>query len=126
MIMGRKTMESLGRPLPGRRNLVVSRNASQVPEGFELFSSLESAIQFAEALDQEEVFIIGGGEVYRQAMPLATRIYHTRVHARFPDASAYFHLPAEPWECIWSMRHPRDEKHTYDFTFEIWEPTVKA
>jgi dihydrofolate reductase len=122
VIMGRKTMESLGKALPGRRNLVITRGNSALSEGFEAYSSLEAAIASARETDAEEIFIIGGGEVYRQAIPLADRIYYTRVHVRFPDASAHFYLPGEPWELVWSMQHPRDEKHALDFSFEIWEP----
>jgi len=122
VIMGRKTMESLGKALPGRRNLVITRGNAEIMPGFEAFSSLEAAIASAAETETEEIFIIGGGEVYRQSIPLANRIYYTRVHARFPDASAHFYLPGEPWESVWSMLHPRDEKHAFDFSFEIWEP----
>lgn len=122
VIMGRKTMHSLGKALPGRRNLVITRGNGEILPGFEVYASLETAIAAAAETETEEIFIIGGGEVYRQAIPLANRIYHTRVHARFPDAAAHFYLPGAPWESVWSMRHPRDEKHVYDFSFEIWEP----
>jgi dihydrofolate reductase len=121
MIMGRKTMESIGRALPGRRNLVVSRNPPEQAEGFEYYQSLEAALQAAETTEQVEIFLIGGGSLYQQAMPLADRIYLTRVQAQFPDASVHFHMPDRGWNCVFSEEHASDEKHPYPFRFEKWE-----
>ncbi|MFA7290807.1 MAG: dihydrofolate reductase [Rhodocyclaceae bacterium] len=92
VIMGRKTWESLGRPLPGRRNIVVSRNADYQPVGGERVGSLEAAI--AATADVDEAFVIGGAELYRQALPLVQRIYLTEIagdyagDAYFPEFSA--------------------------------------
>lgn len=122
MVMGRKTMESIGRPLPGRRNLVVSRSKQEHREGYEFFDSLESALASASASNETEVFVIGGGNMYAQALPLAGRIYFTRVEAHFPEATVHFHLPAQGWHCIFSETHPADERHPFPFSLEIWEP----
>jgi dihydrofolate reductase len=122
MVMGRKTMESIGRPLPGRRNLVVSRSKQEHREGYEFFDSLESALASASASDETEVFVIGGGMLYQQALPLAGRIYYTRVDARFPEATVHFHLPEQGWHCISYEAHPADEQHAFPFRLEIWEP----
>lgn len=121
VIMGRKTMESIGRALPGRRNLVVSRNRNLTSEGFEYYDSLETALTAAESGEQEEIFVIGGGSLYQQAIPRADRIYLTRVEAKFPEASVHFHMPETNWHCVFSEDHPVDEKHLLPFRFEIWE-----
>jgi len=120
VIMGRNTMNSLGRALPGRRNLVISsRNADLLP-GFIYFPSLETAVQNAAQSDSDEIMIIGGGSVYSLALPMADRIYLTRVHAEFPAAEVHFHMPAEGWVRSFTEFHPMDERHAYNFTFEIW------
>jgi dihydrofolate reductase len=121
VIMGRNTMLSLGRSLPKRRNIVISRNKHAVLVGFDLFHSLEEAIASASETDKEEIFIIGGGSVYEQALPFADRIYYTRVQANFPDAETFFHLPKDGWKLEYSFFHPIDESHIFPFTFEIWE-----
>lgn len=93
LIMGRKTFESIGRPLPGRTNIVVTRQANYAPEGVEVFSNLNEAIARAEEIAQrdgvDEIFINGGGELYREAMHLAKRLYITHVDAA-PDADTFF------------------------------------
>jgi len=93
LIMGRKTFESIGRPLPGRTNIVVTRQADYAPDGVEAFGSLEDAIARAQEIAQrdgvDEVFINGGGELYREAMGLAERLYITHVDAA-PDGDTFF------------------------------------
>lgn len=89
VVMGRKTWESLPRrPLPGRLNVVISRNPDYRADGARLAASLREAIGIASGA--EEIFIIGGGEVYRQAMPLASRLYLTRIQAEAPEADTFF------------------------------------
>ncbi|MEL7310522.1 MAG: dihydrofolate reductase [Pseudomonadota bacterium] len=94
IVMGRKTFDSIGKPLPGRRNLVVSRNSELWIDGAEVVGSIESAL--AACADADEVMIIGGGQLYEQAMPLAGRLYITRVHLKVPDGDARLeNLPDE-------------------------------
>jgi dihydrofolate reductase len=115
VVMGRKTFESLGRALSGRTNVVITRNPEFAAEGATVVGSLEEALALFPA--SEEVFVIGGGEIYRQAMPLADRLYLTRVGAdydgdtRFPDWN-----PAE-WTLISSENHShgKDFPHPFDF-----------
>lgn len=87
VIMGRKTYESLGRPLPNRRNIVISRNPSYCAEGCETATSLNEAIKITES--ESEVFVIGGGQIYAQAMDIASKIYLTIVHKNY-DADTFF------------------------------------
>jgi len=96
VIMGRKTWESLGRPLPGRRNLVVSRNADYRAAGGEVFPSLAAAL--AACSGEPECFVIGGAELYRQALPLAQRIHLTEIGESFTGDASFPELPATEWE----------------------------
>ena len=101
VIMGRKTFASIGRPLPGRDNIVVTRDAAFMADGVEVAGSLDAAIAIATrcaiARGADEIMVIGGAEIYRLAMPLASRIYLTRVHAR-PSGDASF---ADPDPAHW-------------------------
>lgn len=91
VIMGRRTFESLpGGALPGRRNIVVSRRADYAPENAERAGSLDEALQLAAQTEPEEIMIIGGGEIYSQALPLTSRIYLTEVEADYPEADTFF------------------------------------
>ncbi|MDR3328959.1 MAG: dihydrofolate reductase [Prevotellaceae bacterium] len=104
VIMGRRTFESIGRPLPHRQNIVLSRSlAAAEPPGVQLAASLADALQAAQGA--EEAFVIGGGSIYRQAMPLAQRLYLTHVHTVVADGDAFF-PPVSPRE--WSLA---DERH---------------
>lgn len=95
IIMGRKTYESIGRPLPNRTNIVITRDTSYVAPGCIVVNDLNTALQKAKELDSEEIFIIGGGEIFKQALPLVTKLYLTIVHDSikgdvfFPDYSEF-------------------------------------
>lgn len=95
IIMGRKTYESIGRPLPNRTNIVITRNMDFKIDGVTTFSSIQEALDFAKEKEETEVFIIGGGEIYKQAIPFADRLYLTLVRDEpeadtfFPDYSAF-------------------------------------
>lgn len=119
VVMGRKTFASIGRPLPGRRNLVVSRQADLHIEGCEVYTSLEAAVA---AVADEEVFIIGGAQIYRQAWSLARRLYLTRVHTLVADYDASIPevLPTE-WRRVSATDYAADEKNAYSLTFEVYE-----
>ena len=119
VIMGRKTMESLGKPLKNRTNIVISRNVESIQEGFEYAPSLDVAIERAFALDAHEIFIIGGGQIYAEAMPLATRLYITRVKSTFPNADTFFPAIDTSWQVVFQELHEIDEKHEHAFEFLI-------
>lgn len=122
VIMGRKTLQSLGKPLKNRTNIVVTRQQGFTAEGVEVFHDLASAIQRAQAVDSEEVFVIGGGEIYRQALPLIDRLYLTQVHHTFPEATAHFPaIDFEKWKVVSRKTHPADDRHDYAFTFLVLE-----
>ncbi len=118
VVMGRKTCESLGRPLPNRRNVVITRSEIQIA-GCEVVHSLDEALALFPA--DEEVFVIGGAQIYAEALPIADRLYLTRVHCnyegdtRFPDWN-----PAE-WRLVASERFEHGTEYPYPFTFETYE-----
>ena len=115
IIMGRKTFESFPtRPLPGRRNIVVTRNSGYRREGIETASSLEEAI----ALAGEDCFVIGGGEIYRQALPLATSLQLTEIAAECPDADTFFpEVSADQWRLTWRGGVQTDPATGVEYTF---------
>lgn len=116
VIMGRKTFDSIGKPLPGRTNLIISRNPHLRIEGAIVTSSFEEALRQAATLtDKEEIFIIGGQKIYELATPFATKIYLTRVNGS-PEGDAFFDLsPYKNWEITDSVHFERSEKNEYDF-----------
>jgi dihydrofolate reductase len=117
VIMGRKTFESIGMALPGRQNIVVSRNPELAIEGCDVAGSLEQALEIA---DGEEVMIIGGGELYRLALPLASRMHLTVVDCE-PEADTWFpEWGRSEWEQLSSEHHPADDRHQYAFEMQEW------
>ncbi len=130
VIMGRKTFESMAsRILPGRINIVISRNPSSLPVMDNLWaaSGLEDAITLAKTTDCNEAFIIGGGDIYRQSMALTDRIYMTRVHGKFPTADTFFpSFSNSEFKLADAVDMPADEKHVHAYTFETWERVDRA
>jgi dihydrofolate reductase len=124
VVMGRKTFEALkGKPLPGRLNIVISRRARmEIPDGVIWVGDLESALDASRKWNAKEVFVIGGGEIYRQAMSRADKVYLTRVQAKFPEADTHLEgFDEAEWKLKDRQVHSSDEKHAYDYAFEIWE-----
>lgn len=118
VIMGRKTYESIGRPLPRRRNIIISRNSELQIDGCEVASSLEAAVEMCRG--EEEVFVIGGGEIYRQAMPIAHKLYITHVgleadgDTRFPEIDG-------SWREVRREEWARGAEFPYPFAFVDYE-----
>ncbi|PIQ75807.1 dihydrofolate reductase [Candidatus Peregrinibacteria bacterium CG10_big_fil_rev_8_21_14_0_10_49_24] len=115
IILGRKNYESIGRPLPRRRNIVISRQPNLSIDGCEVVASLEEALDLVK--QEDEVFVIGGGEIYRQALPSADRIYLTRVHADIEGDVFFPELSEEDWEEVSREEHLADDRHAYAFTY---------
>lgn len=118
VIMGRKTYESLGRPLPKRQNVVISRQPLQI-EGCTVVHSLQEAIDLFPS--DEELFIIGGGQIYGEALPLADRMYLTIVEQDYAGDTLFPHWEREAWELRSSTRHERGEEFPHPFRFEYYE-----
>lgn len=118
VIMGRRTYESIGRPLPGRKFIVVSRNWRGAPEGVTLARSVEEALR---AADGDEVFILGGSEIFRLTLPVADRLYLTRVEA---DVEGDVHFPEidpEEWVLVSREELGADEKNDYPTTYLVYD-----
>lgn len=119
IIMGRKTWESIGRPLPERRMLVVTRDPAKLAGApVEAFASLEAALA---AAGEGEVFVIGGGEIFREALPKTGRVYLTRVQVEIPGDVTFPDMPEREWREISREDHAADEKNPYAYTFFIYE-----
>jgi dihydrofolate reductase len=117
ILMGRKTFESIGKPLPKRRNIVISRSSTHI-EGCEVFGSIEAAL--AAVQHEEQVFMIGGDSIYQQSLAFCEEVILTRIHHRF-EADAFFpELTADTWELKFNARHEKDEKHDYAYSFQLY------
>ncbi|GAB3263821.1 type 3 dihydrofolate reductase [Larkinella harenae] len=121
ILMGRKTFESLGKPLPNRLNVVITRNANYQPEGTIVVDSLDKALEEARKTGIAEAFVIGGAEIYRQAIPFADRLYLTEVKASFEGDARFPDFNQSDWEELSRRPHPADERHAVPFDFVIWE-----
>jgi len=121
ILMGRKTFESIGKALPGRRNVVLTRNADWSHEGVTVVHSLDEAFMEIAPLQVEEVFVIGGAELFKATLPRAYRIYLTRIHHRFEGDTWFPELPAAEWTRVKSRDCEADEKNKWAHTFEVWE-----
>jgi dihydrofolate reductase len=119
VIMGRRTWESLAGPLPGRRNLVVSRTSGYRAQGAEVFTDLDAAL--AACASGPDPFVIGGAELYAQALPRAQRVLLTRVHADVSGDARFPELPADQFREISRVDHPADERHAYAFSIVTLE-----
>lgn len=119
ILMGRRTFESLGRPLPGRTNLVMTRAEDFRPEGATVVHSLEEALRAVP--DAPELIVIGGAEIYRLALPCADRIYLTEVHAAIEGDTHLPPLEPREWREVARERHPPDERHAWAMSFVTLE-----
>ena len=124
IIMGRKTFESFPKPLPNRTHVIITRQKDYpVPEGCIVVESIEDAIKIAvtasgvEKPENEEVFIIGGGEIYKQSINIANKIELTRVHTEVEADTFFPEIDENYWKLIEEEYHPKDEKHQFDFTY---------
>ena len=115
IVMGRKTWHSIGRPLPGRQNIVITRQAGYAAVGATIVPSLAAAL--AASGKAEEVCVIGGAEIYRQALPMTERIHLTRIHATVPADRFFPELDLREWREVSREDHPTDEKHAYAYSF---------
>lgn len=115
VIMGRKTFESLGRPLPNRHNVVITRQKDYAPEGVTVVGSLEEALALFPP--DEEVFITGGGEIYRQAMPAADKLYITIVHRAYEGDTHFPEIDPGLWRETFREYHRHGKNYPYPFEY---------
>ena len=121
ILMGRKTYESMGsKPLYGRFNIIITRNKNWISEDVTVVHSIQEAVTLATKFKYKELFVIGGGEVYEMALPLAQKIWLTRVHATL-EGDVYFPALNNDWELVSTSHNEIDEKHKFSFDFECWK-----
>ena len=119
--MGRKSLDALGKPLPNRTNVVLTRNMDFSMDGVTVVHTLDDAITKAKAINQEEIFVIGGAEIYKMALPTATTLYLTEIHRAY-EGDAYFpHFDKTEWEETDRQPHPADDRHETAFDFVTYE-----
>ena len=124
MLMGRKTFESIGKALPGRRSLVLTRDRSFRADGVEPVHTVEEALRVAG--DADELMVIGGADVYRSVLPLAGRIYLTRVHAPVAGDTRFPNIDWNSWRCLSRTTYAADDRNAYDMSFLLLEPAYAA
>ena len=123
IIMGRKTFESFPKPLPNRTHVIITRQKYDAPEDCIVVDSLQKAIDTCPK--NEETFIIGGGEIYKQSIAIADKLDITKVHHSF-DADTFFpEIDLTEWQLVSEEFHAKDEKHQYDFSFETYLKVAK-
>jgi dihydrofolate reductase len=124
IVTGRKNYESIPekyRPLPGRTNIIITRNKNYPAPGAVIVHSLDEAIAKGRALNETELCVIGGGEIFREVLPQTDIIWYTRVHANFEADTFFPELNPAEWQEMWREEHSADEKHKYPFTFIKYE-----
>ena len=126
VIMGRNTFESLKKDLPGRINIVVTQKTDWHPENIFIAHTIDEAIEKAKESDAKEIFIIGGGKVFKETINIVDRIYLTRVHTKVEGDTSYPEINKTEWKLVSSESHPADEKNNYPYTFEVWEKIAKV
>ncbi|MCH2117225.1 MAG: dihydrofolate reductase [Pirellulales bacterium] len=124
LMMGRKTWESIGRPLPGRQMVILSRQENYRVDGAEVVPDFDKGRQLAEAHGETEVFVIGGAEIYRQALSKVERLYLTRVHASVEGDTCLPEIAWENWKLLESERHEVDDKHQFAYSFQTFTRIV--
>lgn len=121
VIMGRNSFDAMKKALPGRINIVVTRKTDWHPENVIVVNTIDRAIVKAKESDTKEIFIIGGGEIFKQTINIIDRIYMTRVHATVEGDTYYPEIDNSKWEKVKSDSFPADKKNNYPYTFEVWE-----
>jgi dihydrofolate reductase len=121
VVMGRKTFEAVSKPLPGRVNIVITTQDGWNADGVWVSKDINDALKQAASTNCKEIFIIGGGEIYKQTMEIADRIYMTRVHAELEGDTFFPVIENDKWVLIRKDDFNADEKHAYSYSFETWE-----
>lgn len=120
IIMGRKTFESIGRPLPNRTNIIITRNKNYSVENAKVVHSLNEALELAKEID-ENIFILGGGKIYEQAIDFADILEVTEVHENFEGDTYFPEIDLNVWKEISRIKHHKDEKNKFDYSFVRYE-----
>jgi dihydrofolate reductase len=123
IIMGRRTFESIGKPLPQRRSIVITRNPAWRAQGVEVANNLNQALAMAK--NEDEVFVIGGAEIFHQALPQADRMYFTLIHADIEGDTYFPQIDLSQWRLEKEQHHEANAKNPHAFSFRVYERTTK-
>jgi dihydrofolate reductase len=121
VIMGRKTFESLKKDLPGRFNIVITRQPDLNSKNIVISKDLNDALEKSVETNCKETFVIGGGEIYKQFIKVADRIYLTRVHTTIEGDTYFPEIDQSKWKLVSNEDFKKDDKHAYDYSFQVWE-----
>lgn len=121
VIMGRKTFDSLGKPLTGRTNIVITRQSTWYADGVKIVPNLEEGLKEASLADAKEAFVIGGGEIFKQSILLAHKIYITRIHTTLQGDTFFPAINEVEWKLVSNLDFKADPKHAFAYSFQIWE-----
>jgi dihydrofolate reductase len=121
IIMGRKTFESLKKALPGRINIIITRQQGWKAENIIIAKDLNDALAKANETNCKEVFVIGGGEIFKQYIKVADKIYLTRVHTNIDGDTFFQEIDDSKWKLVSNEDFKKDDKHKYDYSFQLWE-----
>jgi dihydrofolate reductase len=121
VLMGRKTYESLGKPLNGRMNIIITNQTELHAQGATVVNSLEAAVKLATDANYEEIMVIGGGQIYREAIKIADRIYLTQIDAVLYGDTTFPEIDLQQWRMVQEESFPADEKHAFPYHFQTWE-----
>ncbi|MFC0774894.1 dihydrofolate reductase [Terrimonas alba] len=121
VVMGRKTFESLGKPLAGRKNIVLTKQDGWKADGVVAVKDFNDALFLVREMDVKEVMVIGGGEIYRSIFDKANRIHMTRVDAEFEADTFFPVIDTKVWRLVSQKNYEADAKHAYNYSFQVWE-----
>jgi len=121
ILMGRRTFESIGKPLQGRKSIVITRRSDWNHDGVDVVHSVDEAIVKAREFGVKEIFVIGGAEIFQTAFPKANRIYLTRIHHQFDGDVRFPEVSQDQWNLVQSRFCQSDKKNQYSHTFQVWE-----
>lgn len=121
VVMGRKTFEALGKPLKGRKNIVLTKQAGWKAAGAVAVKNFDDALFFIKEMEVKEVMVIGGGQIYRSVLDMANRIHITRVDAQLEADTFFPSIDPAAWRLVSRQDHEADEKHKYNYSFQVWE-----
>ncbi len=121
VLMGRKTFESLGKALPGRRNMVLTKQTEWKANGVVSVPNIDDAIFLTKEMDVKELMVIGGGEIYKSVFEMADRIHVTRVDGEFEADTFFPAIDPAIWKLVSKKDHEADAKHAYNYSFQVWE-----
>lgn len=121
IVMGRKTYDSIGRPLPGRENIIITRNPDYRNDDCTVFNRIDDFLAYCTEKPEEEFFVIGGAEIFHQMLNNADRLYITEIHEEFEGDTFFQEIDMENWNLISREKGLKDEKNSYDYEFTIYE-----